>query len=286
MGFRIEKYKALLAGGFRDALRVQLAGAIKDLDISSRASRAARIHRARKRVKKVRAALRLLQAADFPRASHADHTLLHDACAELAAIRSADANLNALTRLCKQTGSDHLRFPRAFAALEKEKRAVFRTSTAPMHRASTLIKAALARIESWEDGALPWSDVMRGLEKIHRKARRDFRRALENPTAENLHEWRKRSKDLFFTLKLIEEDLPKSARATMKQLKKTGELLGRDHDLSLLMAALDKPGFKRERRILDKLIPERRRNLQRKAFEIGAKCFRGKSSDFLRKIEE
>ena len=85
-------------------------------------------HRARKRLKKVRAALRLLQSASFSRASETDHTLLRDASAEIAGTRGADANLRALTQTLRaDSGSDRLRFSCAHSAAagEGKERAVF-----------------------------------------------------------------------------------------------------------------------------------------------------------------
>jgi hypothetical protein len=284
MSFRIEKHKAVLAGGFRDALCGEIARAIKDLDISRRSSRAAMIHSARRRAKKTRAAFRLLQAAAFPRPLDADHGLLRDACAEIANARSTDAHLIALTRLCKQTGSDHLRFQRAFDALGKEKRAMFRNLNAPMHRAATLLKAELARIESWDGASIPWDDVTRGMEKLYKKARTACRKAADDPTRENLHHWRKRLKDLFYNIKLIRDAAPRSGRPLTRRLKKLGSLLGRDRDLALLQEVFDAPGFKREKHALDKLIPERRRKLQENALEIGAKFFREKPADFIERL--
>lgn len=285
MSFRIEKQKALLAAGFRAALREQIALSIKDLDISSRVSRAARIHSARKRVKKVRSILRLLEAAAFPGVSRADHDLLRDASTEVAVPRSADANLNTLKLLCSDSGSDHLRFSRTFAALERQKLAASRGTQASMHKAATLLKGALSRIDAWDDRSIPWEDVRRGLEQFYKRGRAAFRKVAEEGTTENFHLLRKRAKDILHGLRLIAAGKSKTIRRRARQMKKLGALLGTDHDLALLREILDQFRIGREKVVLEKLIAARRRKVQGKALELGAKYFSRKPGEFVEKID-
>lgn len=285
MSFRIGKQTALLANGFRTALRGQLARAIKELDISSRIPRAARIHSARRRAKKVRSALRLLKAAAFAGVSQTEHDLLRDVSLEIAPARSAEANMDALKKLCRHTGSDRLRFSRAFAQLEKQKNAVAQGTAASMHKAVTLLKGALSRIDAWNDGSIAWEDVLRGLEHFYKRGRSAFRRAADDASAENLQEWRKRARDIQHGLKLIEAVDSKAARRLARKAKKLCAWLGMEHDLALLQEKLDQCRIGKEKPVLDKMIASRRRALQCKALKLGEKYFSTKPRAFLEKID-
>ena len=285
MSFRIGKRTVQLAHGFRGALRGELADAIKELDLSSRSPRAARIHNARRRMKKVRSAFRLLEAASFPGVSRIDHDLLRDASAEVAASRGADANLGVLKKLCDDSGSDRLRFARIFAALEKEKLTVSHGTTAGMHKASTLLKGALSRIDAWDDGSIEWNKVLSGMEHLYKRARAACRKASDETTAENLHKWRKCAKDIYNGLKLAGDEDSKKIRRLSRHMKKLGTLLGADHDLAILREALDQHRIGKEKAVIEKLIAEHRRGVQDKALKLGAKYFSRKPAAFIECIE-
>ena len=280
MSFHIVKQKAALADGFRAALRGELVRTARDLDVSSRAAPGPRIFRARKRVKKVRSALRLLEAASFPAVSRTDHSLLRDACAEIAPAHGADANLGTLKTLCDDSGCDPLRFSRAFEALEKRRQAIARGTPASMRKAATLLKGSLSRIEAWDDRAIPWKDIARALERSYKRARKAFRKAVDEPSAESLHTWRKRSQDILHGLQLTPAGESKPAR----RLKKLCSLLGEVHDLTLLRQALDEFRLGKEKPRLDKLISARREKAQARAFKLAAKCFSRKPADFIEKV--
>ncbi|HWB58011.1 MAG TPA: CHAD domain-containing protein [Chthoniobacteraceae bacterium] len=284
MSFRIARQTALIASGFRPALRRQLSRAIKELDISSRMPAGTRIHSARRRVKKVRSALRLLEAASFHGVTRVDHELLRDAAAQVAGSRNAEANLMALGRLCDETGCDNLRFSKTFARLELEKSDAERGIGDAMHRAVTLLKGSLSRIDAWDDSPIAWKKIARGVGRFYKSGRAAFRKAADDPSMENLHRWRKRTKDLLNGLKLAGDTLPKPVRRIARDAKKLSALLGADHDLAMLRLSLAGSGAGRETHVLGKLIDARRRKLQRKAMELGAECFARKPGAFEEKF--
>lgn len=285
MSFHIERQTALLANGFRPALRKQLVRAIKELENSRHAPPAARIHCARKHMKKVRSALRLLDKTSFRDVGRTDHDLLRDASAELAVVRNAEANVGALRRLCGDSGSDNLRFARAFGLLDRQRNSVSQGAPHSMHRAVTLLKGSLSRIDAWDDAGIAWKEVARALKHFYKRGRAAFRKAADDPSTENLHRWRKRAKDLLHGLKLVKPANPKAARRLAKDLGKMCDLLGIDHDLAMLHETLEQAGIGREKAVLDKLIAARRRKAHCKALKIGAKFFVRKPGAFAGKIE-
>lgn len=285
MSFRIERQTALLANGFRSTLRRQLSRAIKELEISPRDPTAARIHGARKRMKKVRSALRLLEKASFHAVERTDHDLLRDASVEVGAARNAEANVNTLRRLCSDSGSDNLRFSLAFGLLNKQKEALTRGTAGSMHRAATLLKGSLSRIGAWDDTAIAWKEVRHGLKLFYKRGRETFRKAADDPSTENLHRWRKRAKDLYHGLKLVQAANPKAIRKLARELKKLCALLGTGHDLAVLLETLGQSNIGKEKAVLEKLIAARRRKTQCKALKLGAKFFSRKPGAFVEKID-
>ena len=70
-------------------------------------------------------------------------------------------------------------------------------------------------------------------------AARRSRAADRKPTATNLHEWRKRVKDLWYQQRLLEDTWPGVMKAQAKEAKKLSKLLGEDHDLAVLAEHVD-----------------------------------------------
>ena len=59
--------------------------------------------------------------------------------------------------------------------------------------------------EEVQDGLLRrenWKALEPGLDRGYRRGRHAFERARTKPTVDNLHEWRKRAKDLWYALRL------------------------------------------------------------------------------------
>ena len=65
-----------------------------------------------------------------------------------------------------------------------------------------------------------------------------FKTAPEEPSAEHLHEWRKRVKDLWYQQQLLEALWPEVMKAQAKEAKKLSKQLGEDHDLAVLTDVL------------------------------------------------
>ena len=76
-----------------------------------------------------------------------------------------------------------------------------------------------------------------GLKAACKKARRALAVARRSATDANLHELRKRVKDLWYDLRLLGGDRPPPIEALTKRLRDLGQKLGDDHDLAMLLAA-------------------------------------------------
>jgi CHAD domain-containing protein len=283
MSFRIDKHKAP-GHEFRKLLREQVGKAIRALNDPSPASRSKAIHTARIRLKKVRAALRLLQAAAPHEITKTDHGVLRDAARETGEIRDANVNLQTMKKLCDRFGVDRLRFGRTFELLELLKGMTGAEAAMSMHKAATLLKAMQSRIDAWGNHAVAWGEIEQGMKHLYKRGRTAFHEASENVSDESLHTLRKRTKDILFNLKLVQDARPGAARKLAQCAKKLAAILGEERDLTLLQELLTRQGPVKERATIAKLIVERRRSLQEKALKLGSEFYGPKPKEFAGKV--
>ncbi len=81
--------------------------------------------------------------------------------------------------------------------------------------------------------------LLSGATESYRRGRRLLRRVEAAPTAEALHELRKRVKDQLYQLRLLASLSPKQLRPDAVDFDLLAELLGEYHDLAILKAAID-----------------------------------------------
>ena len=82
----------------------------------------------------------------------------------------------------------------------------------------------------------------KGLEKTYRRGRREFEAAMEEPTVESLHEWRKRVKHLWYHHTLLRSLWPPVMEVTGDEAHALSDRLGDDHDLAVLAAWVEEHG--------------------------------------------
>lgn len=79
-------------------------------------------------------------------------------------------------------------------------------------------------------------DVLASAEKVYRKARRMRRRCHQEPTDEGYHSWRKSVQQHWRHMQLLSRAWPDELGARSAEAKELSQLLGQDHDLSVLAA--------------------------------------------------
>jgi hypothetical protein len=149
-------------------------------------------------------------------------------------------------------------------------------------KAVAIIEAARGRVAGWpleSDGFGAFED---GLRRIYRQGRRNMRASRKEPTAENLHEWRKRTKDLWYHLALLEAAWPPVMHTLADEAHELSDRLGDDHDLAVLHE------WAREHADASSLeagVTERRLRLHAEAFAYGARLYADKPSVFVGRVE-
>jgi CHAD domain-containing protein len=241
------------------------------------------VHEARKDMKKLRAVVRLVRADIGDHVYRRENECFRDAGQELSGVRDADVMLSTLAKLDQEIPEAAVGDLRQ--ALEAHK---IRTAGGTRQQASAqvveVLTTARRRVGRWpldEDG---FEAVAGGLERIYRRGRKDFRTARAEPTTENLHEWRKRVKDLWYHLTILRSAWPAVMDALAEEAHGLSERVGEDHDLSVLLAWSEEHTPPSAAAIAGP-VERRRGELQAEAFEFGARLYADKPGAFMRRLE-
>lgn len=261
----------------------QLEKALKALTREAKTPRSqdTSVHTARKRLKEVRALLRLVRE-DLGKIVYTQNNReLRDIARPLSELRDATALLHALESL-RVWGKRKLK-KRPYEAVRKVLRA---RRTDLRHRIidseDTLKKAAAAlqlvhnRVNHWSFSHGTWNVLLPGLRDTYAKGLRAMRIAQKNPADEHLHEWRKRTKDLRNQLELLESLWPIQMKSPAAVARQVTDLLGDDHDLAVLLAVIESSGTEVPADVVFALrnaVNMRRGELQGSAKSLGSKLY-------------
>jgi CYTH domain-containing protein/CHAD domain-containing protein len=284
------KRKEGAADGLRRIARGRIEKATERLDQVGDEELAEAIHGARKDLKKVRAVLRLLRKELGKKRFKAENRRYRDAARLLAESRDAEVKLETLAALGDHAGA---RFPATTAlawrqALEADRDRVAATrgeAAARIERARATIEEAGAGISHWPIGDDSWRLLEPGLGRTYRDGREALRRARAEGSAENVHEFRKRAKDLWYQLRLLHNAWPGLLEPEAEQAHALADLLGDHHDLAVLAEDLaGRAELAASREDFTALIEARQAQLLEAALELGERLYAEKPKHFLRRL--
>lgn len=259
----------------RRMCRERLNDALKTLKHSDRLKG---VHDVRKDIKKLRAIFRLMRGEIGNKIYRRNNRALRAAAAGLTAMRDAQVKLNAFEDLTRHF-RHHLSakpFPKIKKALrkncrDKERKFLKGRSATSVGKILRALKEDARDLKTDSKG---WGAIKHGLTRSYRRGQEALQTARKDASPENLHEWRKRVKDLGYHLRLLCGVWPKELQATTDELESMGELLGDDHDLVLLAEFAE---IKCKRAVdvdsLGKLICRRQKELRSEALKIGERFY-------------
>jgi CHAD domain-containing protein len=230
--------RRIIAGRLDDALE-QLGERLDD-DVGHA------VHEARKDLKKARAVLRMVRHRMDDDVYQRENVRLRDAGQALAGTREAEAKVETIEALEERFGDE---LPAVTAVLkrdlEAERDALAATRAdadsevrAAARGASEPIAATRSSMDSWSFSKAGWKLVGPGIERTYLRGRNRFRDVRRDPTPENIHEWRKRIKDLWYDLRLLRDSWPDVMSKMGDEAHELADLLGDHHDLTVLAADL------------------------------------------------
>jgi CHAD domain-containing protein len=235
------KAKESVADNVRRIVREEIDAALARLAHASPARRDEAVHEARKSIKKIRGVLRLV-APQLGKTFRRENTRFRDIGRQLSVLRDAAALIETVDRIERRGG--HALTETVIApvrtGLEQEKRDIeqhFTRSKTIGHAASAL-RSAAKRLRRWplqQDG---FKAIAPGLKRTYRAGRRALKLARREGEPVLYHDLRKRVKDHWYQIRLLESVWTGVMQAHEASLKELQEWLGEDHNLTVLREKL------------------------------------------------
>lgn len=274
----------------RRVARGRIDHAIDELRGNTESSRAGAVHEARKDMKKLRALLRLVRGELGEDLYAHENAGFRDTARHLAGARDADVMILTLSDLERRYGELPGAARRLRPALVAHRFRVAAGSTRPgVQAAIDSLTDARARIDDWPLATDGFEALEEGLARSYRRGRKAWQRAEELASAENMHEWRKRVKDLWYHVSLLEEAWKPVMAALADEAHELSDRLGDEHDVSVLTewahrhaSALN--GADPMLRGFDVIGASRRRELQQEAFAYAARLYDDKPSRWVGRV--
>jgi CHAD domain-containing protein len=193
------------------------------------------IHQVRKRCKKLRGLLRLVRPAfESYGAENAD---FRDIARVVSPIRDSTALIDTYDLLAntyeEQLDRRALGSIRRRLTLRKKHAIVEGNIGELLVLVRERLKAARKRADLWHLTESEFDGLEDGLTKTYKRARKAMARLEAEPSAAQLHEWRKRIKYHRYHARLLSPAWPGTFRPHAKAAKQLSDLLGDHHDLSV-----------------------------------------------------
>jgi len=287
MSYRLKKGEKV-AKGMRRIVLEQAERALQQMNARNGNPDEA-IHDARVCFKKIRAVLRLMRDPMAGKLQE-ENAFYRDLGRTLSSVRNDVAMIESLAKLKKRFGdqlsSRALSGPRRPLAASDARNQ--RAKTKALGEVARKLRSGSRRITTWPLGKGGFKDFAGGLKHAYAQGRKQFVISCQDPTVENLHEWRKRVKDLWYDTRLLKKLWPAEVGTLADELGKLGDRLSDHHDLALLRESSvenrKEIGDKTEFETLIALIDQYAAELRLEARLLGERIYAEKPAEFLNRL--
>ena len=297
MSFELKK-RERVPEGIRRVVRGKIDAFLRIVRDKNTAPGDEAIHEARKQLKQARGALRLVRNELGKKTFQRENQPFREAGRPLSALRDAKVVVDTLDGLI---GHFSMQIPanlfrRLRDLLLARRREVRRRVLERDHVRSKLrssMKAARQRAGDWQLRHAGWKAMEGGLKRIYRRGRHSMRRAMRDGSDDSFHELRKRTKNLRYALELLVRARPEAIGPLVTQSHHLTDLLGDDHDLSVLQQVVQHechdecggacPGA--QQILLLRVARRRRKALQKKAMALARRLYADTNRDFVDRIK-
>ena len=288
MGFRL-KLREPLPDGLKRVFREQIGSAL-ELCRHPAKQRGVTVHEVRKHLKKLRAAMRLA----IPEVGKNRHSR-EDRCVRkigrlVSDLRDAQVRLQTLIQLRDETAKkpENSPFPHIEELLSLERESFSAAFAGWQKQAIPQLERVETRLLKWPLEDLTWRQVCGAVAKIYKRGQRGLAKTIDDPEPENFHAWRKRVKDLWYQLRILQPLNRVVLTEMARDAEVLGEILGREHDLNFLWARLEKESSDEALRVelaqVEKLIRKRGKRLRTNALELGRRFYAEPAKAFAKRI--
>ena len=273
--------------GIKRIVREEIESAARHLNGAGDADRDEAIHEARKNIKKIRGVLRLVRS-ELGEIYRQENLFFRDAGRRLSQFRDACAMIETFDPLRKkyraELGRGGLASIRRGLIARKAQAEQQAGVQEVLHGMAGVLLQSAERVEDWPLSADGFGAISPGLEATVRLGRKAMARARKHPLPENYHEWRKRVKDHWYHVRLLDSVWDGTMPAYERRLKDLETWLGEDHNLVVLqekvMAEPDFYSNEPEIALFVRLIGKYHRELRGNALELGARIYGEKPRQF------
>ena len=241
MAFRVKSDESLSFGIKR--ILVELADYAIDQLLVSEGDLEEPIHEARKSFKKIRAVIRLVRDAIGNSIYKRENICYRDAGRKLSDVRDSIVFIETIDKLIsnfpeyisKEETADLKQ--RITIRHENIKRKIVYEDKAPLEVAE-IVSNAKSRINDLHIDKEDFSALEGGLGRVYRRGYNALLETYRNPTPENFHDWRKRVKYLWYQVRILRPINRRKMKTYADQLKELSDLLGDEHDCTVLKELL------------------------------------------------
>jgi CHAD domain-containing protein len=281
MAYRLKPGEGM-ASGVRRIVDEELEQAIAQLEGRGDPDPDAAVHDARKRLKKARSAMRLVRD-DLGDVRPAENAVLRDAARAVSGVRDAHVLLRTLEATARPEDGSAL--PDAAVAplrrILEERRdrlvAAAHADGGAAVAAAAEIGDVRVRVPLWPLEEESFAAARAGLLRQYRRGRRAMSGCLGGEDDDEAwHEWRKRVKDLWYALRILEPVAPAPLGAMVAEADALGDVLGEHNDVAVLASAVTEHEDALEPAdvtLLREAIRRRRAGLRRTATPLGRRLY-------------
>lgn len=292
MAYRL-KAKESVPEGIRRIVREEIESATNQLTHANGTKRDEAIHEARKSIKKIRGALRLMQP-ELGAIYNQENKRLGETGRHLSEIRDAAAIVEVFDGVVEkyrdQLQPDAAREIRR--GLQKNKQEIERRVKvdAVVRQAVSALRATAREIAGWPLQTDGFEALAPGFKKRYRRGQDAMAIARKQPAPETFHEWRKRVKDHWYHVRLLESLWTEVLQARESALKDLETWLGDDHNLVVLREKLQaKPeqyGGDSNVQVFTVLLKDYGKELRDKSLSLGERVYEQKPKLLIREMSK
>ena len=252
------------------------------------------VHETRKNFKKIRTVFRLIKSEIGQNKHQIENSFYRDSGRILSDLRDSTVLIQTFDKLLKISELEMSNFDfSGFKNFLVEKQ---KSISASKHKKSQVISSlttdlllARSRVFDWQITGDNFKIVKKNLARIYELGQDRMYAVFNEAIKENVHEWRKRVKDLWYSMRILSNLWPEIMSPLVLLLGKLSDLLGDTNDLFLLKERIitNQNKFKdsQHTRELINFIARRIIDLLRDARTIGRKVYSEDSKYFVGRME-
>jgi CHAD domain-containing protein len=272
----------------------RIDNAIDEIRGDGSAGYAESVHEARKDLKKLRAVLRLVRDELGDDVYRRENDRFRDAGRLLSGARDAEVKLETIDTLRDADGEmpTKAKLRKYIYSLERERDEHSSAGDERRElgeRVAGEIESGRDALGDWSLGEDGWDLVGGGLVRAYKRGRKRFAEVLDEPSVERVHKWRKRVKDLWYHLRILQKAWPSVVGETADEAHELADLLGDHHDLAVLAedarGRSDRFDSKADLKALVAAAERRQDALLADAVALGRRLYAEKPKDFGRRYE-